>query len=609
MTSDTESDFTKFNKQYTEALSGKSYMITHLYELGMSIINTRDEFVIREGVLTKLLVLFPSNAQLLYYMGYIHLTKSTTKALMWFRQCLDRQPGHVDCLLDYLKILFDNDMFDAIEKYNEKNNGILYKINDNRVRLILAAHEGKRRNFEKSIQQYLKIIASGETDPTTLFMCYSNTGITYNDIDNRVDSVGYLQTAISMIKTHNINNVSVCKNAFSNLFISSDYEYLSPSAMAAQHKAYNEFVPKSKNFTFPSKPKNGEKIRVGYVSGDFDTHVVSQFIVPILLNHTDAFEVHCFSNMAFANPHFADSVGNRAISHHVQALSDVELATYINKLDIHILIDLSGHTAKNRLEMFAHNPAPVQMTYLGFPNSTGLDSIHYRITDAIADHPESNQRFSEKLIRMPRCFLLFADLYQLKVPTKVTDPKRVVLGAINRESKNSVYVLRAWRGILAACPNASILIKLSGRDNEESRTKYYMETLGITRDRLIAVGVLPTEAEFIKIYSKIDILLDTFPYSGTTTSCKSLFYSVPIVTKYHKDYHVNNVTSSLLIGSGFPDLVAYSDEEYVTKTIDLIRDPDRISRYKKEIKPRFSELMEPGAFMKSYEALLKSTLI
>lgn len=609
MTPDTkESDFTKFNKQYTKALSGKPHNLIDLYEFGISIIKTRDEFVVREGVLTKLLVLFPSNVQLLYYMGHIHLTKNTTKALLWFRQCLDRQPGNVECLLDYLKILFDNDMFDAIAQYNENNNGILYKINDNRIRLILAAHEGKRRNFEQSIQQYLKIIASGETDPTTLFMCYSNTGITYNDIDNRVDSVGYLQTAISMIKTHNINNVPVCKNAFSNLFISSDYEYLSPSAMAAQHKAYNEFVPKSKNFIFPPKPKPNEKIRIGYVSGDFDTHVVSQFIVPILLNHTSAFEVHCFSNMAFANPHFADSVGDRAISHHVQPLSDVELATYINKLDIHILIDLSGHTAKNRLEMFARNPAPVQMTYLGFPNSTGLDSIHYRITDAIADHTESNQLFSEKLIKMPRCFLLFADLYKLEVPIKPVQPGKIVLGAINRESKNSAYVISAWRKILAACPETSILIKLSGRDNEESRTKYYMDTLGITRDRLITVGVLPTEAEFIKIYSKIDILLDTFPYSGTTTSCKSLFYSVPIVTKYHKDYHVNNVTASLLIGSGCPELVAYSDEEYVTKTIELIRDPDRISRYKKEIKPRFSELMEPGAFMETYEALLRSTL-
>ena len=599
-----ESDFTKFNKQYPDALAGKPYKHIDLYELGIRIIQTRDAFAVQEGVLSKLLILFPKDANLMYYMGYIHIPKSTTKALLWFRQCLDRQPGHVECLLDYLKILFDNDMFEAIAQYNENNNGILYKINDNRIRLILAAHEGKRRNFENSIQQYLKIIDSGETDETTLFMCYSNTGITYNDIDNRVDSVGYLQTAISMISKYNMNNIPVCKNAFSNLFISSDYEYLSPDAMTAQHKAYNDFVPKSNGFKHPPRSGPNQKVHIGYVSGDFDTHVVSQFIIPILLNHTDAFQVHCFSNMAFANPHFANSVGDRVISHHVQALSDLELATYINKLGIHILIDLSGHTAKNRLEMFAHNPAPVQMTYLGFPNSTGLDSIHYRITDAIADHPDSNQRYSEKLVRMPRCFLLFADIYKMSVTPKPTDPARIVLGALNRESKNSAYVLSAWRSILAQCPNAVILIKLSGRDNEETRTKYYMETLEIPRDRLITVGVLATEAEFVQIYSKIDILLDTFPYSGTTTSCKSLFYSVPIVTKYHKDYHVNNVTASLLTGTGFPELVAYSDEEYVTKTVELIGEPDRISRYKKEIKPRFSQLMEPGAFMKEYETLL-----
>lgn len=612
MISEQESDFTKFNKQYTDALAGKPYKQLDLYEFGIAIVRKRDAFAVQDDVLTKLLVLFPSDTQLLYYMGYIHLTKSTTKALLWFRQCLVRQPGHIECLLDYLKILFDNDMFDAIAQYNEKNNGILYKINDNRIRLILAAHEGKRRNFESSIQQYLKIIESGETDTTTLFMCYSNTGITYNDIDNRVDSVGYLQTAISMIKTHNINNIPVCKNAFSNLFISSDYEYLTPDTMAAQHKAYNDFVPKSNGFRHPSMSGSvsgsSEKIRVGYVSGDFDTHVVSQFIIPILLNHTSAFEVHCFSNMAFANPIFTETVGNRPTVHLVQTMSDMELATYINKLGIHILIDLSGHTAKNRLEMFARNPAPVQMTYLGFPNSTGLDSIHYRITDAIADHPESKQRFSEKLIRMPRCFLLFSDIYKIAVVPKPVQHGRIVLGALNRESKNSVYVISAWRRILAACPSAVILIKLSGRDNEVTRTKYYMDVLGISKDRLITVGVLASEAEFVQLYSKIDILLDTFPYSGTTTSCKSLFYSVPIVTKYHKDYHVNNVTASLLTGTGCPELVAYSDKEYVTKTVQLIGDPDRISRYKKEIKAGFSELMEPGAFMESYEALLKSTL-
>jgi predicted O-linked N-acetylglucosamine transferase (SPINDLY family) len=288
-------------------------------------------------------------------------------------------------------------------------------------------------------------------------------------------------------------------------------------------------------------------------------------------------------------------------------MSDAEAAAYIHGLGIDILIDLSGHTAKNRLEVFALNPAPVQMTYLGFPNTTGLKSIHYRITDSIADHPESKQRYSEKLIRMPKCFLLFDDLYKIPVVPKKTDATRIVLGALNRESKNSTYVMAVWRRIMRECPETAILVKLSGRDTTVERTTYYAKVLDISPDRLITVGVLDTEHEFAQLYSQIDILMDTFPYSGTTTSCKSMFYSVPIITKYHQDYHVNNVTASLLINSGFPELVAYSDDEYVTNTIKLIRDPDRIERYKKEIKPKFAELMEPRAFMQSYEELLRET--
>ena len=592
------SDFNTFNKQYFIAVSGKTYDKLALKEMGLSIVKARDEYAIRNDVLTKLLILFPSDDMLLYYMGYINLNKSTTKSMLWFRQCLDRNPKHVDCLLDYLKILFDNDMFDAIQAYNND------VITDNRLRLVLAAFEGKRRNFEKSIEQYLKIIDSGETDPTVLFMCYSNTGITYNDIDNRTCAVKFLQKAISMIDDNRISEIPICKNAFSNLFISSDYEYLSPEDMERQHKAFDKFVPKSRNFPLVHRDK-ARKIRVGYVSGDFDTHVVSQFILPILLNHTDAFEVHCFLNMALADPKFTEKITNL---HLVQSMSNADLAAYIHKIGIDILIDLSGHTAKNRLEVFSMNPAPVQMTYLGFPNSTGLTSIHYRITDAIADHPKSKQRYSEKLIRMPRCFLLFSDVFRIDVTPKETDPNRIILGALNREAKNSHLVVSAWRRILYECPNAVLLIKLAGLYTTQDRSKYYMDLLGVPANRLIIIDVIDYEANFAKLYGQIDVLLDTFPYSGTTTSCKSLFYSVPIITKYHPNYHVNNVTSSLLINSGFPELVAYSDEEYIAKTVDLIRDPDRIRRYKKEIKPRFEELMEPKAFMKSYEAMLTKCL-
>jgi predicted O-linked N-acetylglucosamine transferase (SPINDLY family) len=575
---------------------------------------------------------------------------------MWFKFSLQQEPNYVECILDYLKILFDNDMFGAIEAYNKENNDILYKVNDNRVRLIVASYEGKMRKFKESIRQYLDIIDSGERDPVTLFICYSNAGITYNDIDRRVEAVQYLMKAIELVDSGIIKTVSICKNAFNNLFISSDYEYLDNEILFRQYEAYDRFVPTKNEFkhnkdkqilenidintivTVPSQLpkftvagvlqgaaapvlpqvttpthssgglKGGCRPLIGYVSGDFSTHVVSQFIIPILANHSEEFEVHCFYNMDFEDPHFAQRVGPCVKIHLIQVMSDAEAAAYIHGLGIDILIDLSGHTGKNRLEVFALNPAPVQMTYLGFPNTTGLKSIHYRITDQIADHPESKQRYSEKLVYMPKCFLLFDDLYKIPVVPKKTDATRIVLGALNRESKNSAYVMAAWRRIMRECPETAILVKLSGRDTADERTAYYANVLDISTDRLITVGVLDTEAEFAQLYSKIDILMDTFPYSGTTTSCKSLFYSVPIITKYHQDYHVNNVTASLLINTGFPELVAYSDNEYVTNAIKLIRDPDQIERYKKEIKPKFAELMEPRAFMKSYEDLLRNII-
>lgn len=644
-----------FNNLYKLALSGESKdrdkNKDQFYKIGKSLVETYDTYRIRETFLSKLLVIFPNDHMLMYYMGSINLGVSNSKAMMWFKFSLQQEPNYVECILDYLKILFDNDMFGAIAEFNNANGNILYKINDNRIRLIVASYDGKMRKYEQSIRQYLDIIESGERDPVTLFLCYSNAGITYNDIDRRVEAVKYLMQAIAFVDSGIITKVSICKNAFNNLFISSDYEYLDNEMLFRQYEAYDRFVQTKNEFTFNKRnrtnqhpqvialtlppqvtapinrpnqppqvtaPSNRPKTTVagvlqgaaapciiGYVSGDFSTHVVSQFIIPILVNHSEDFEVHCFYNMDFEDPHFAERVGPRVKIHLIQVMSDAEAAAYIHRLGIDILIDLSGHTGKNRLEVFALNPAPVQMTYLGFPNTTGLKSIHYRITDQIADHPESKQRYSEKLVHMPKCFLLFDDLYKIPVVPKKTDARRIVLGALNRESKNSDYVLKAWRRIMHECPETVILVKMSGRDVIYGRTAHYANVLGISADRLITVGVLDTELEFAQLYSQIDILMDTFPYSGTTTSCKSLFYSVPIITKYHQDYHVNNVTASLLINTGFPELVAYSDDEYVYNAIKLIRDHDRIERYKKEIKPKFAELMEPQAFMKSYEDLLR----
>jgi predicted O-linked N-acetylglucosamine transferase (SPINDLY family) len=181
----------------------------------------------------------------------------------------------------------------------------------------------------------------------------------------------------------------------------------------------------------------------------------------------------------------------------------------------------------------------------------------------------------------------------------------IILGALNKENKNSDYVLDTWKTILKNNSKLKILIKLSTLDNEVDRTEYYCKKLDVEKDRLIIVNKC-SEEEYVNLFTKVDILLDTFPYSGTTTSCNALYNSVPIITMYNKDYHVHNVTASVLINSGFPELVSYNNEEYIQKVLDLCSDVDRIHNYKKTIHAKFMELMDTSKFMKEYEKIIKN---
>ena len=356
-------------------------------------------------------------------------------------------------------------------------------------------------------------------------------------------------------------------------------------------------------FSFKDRKKKS-KIRIGYVSSDFISHSVSNFILPILRNHNrDQFEIYLFANSETVGDDYSKLP---VIINKIFSMQDKDVAAIINKLNIDILFDLNGHTVKNRLGIFSYRPAPVQMTYLGYPNTTGLTAMQYRITDSIADSPLSKQRYSEELIRLPKCFLLYDPIHKFVVNPRKTQ-SRIILGAINKENKSNTELLNVWKTILEKCQNASILLKLESYDNKEERTSFYLKHLGVTKDRVIVLNKL-SDKEYEKVFSMFDIMLDPFPYSGTTTTCNSLYNSIPVVTLYHPDYHVNNVSSSLLINSGFPELVANTKEEYIDITVNLVNNPDRINEYKKTIREGFLRLMEPKQFMNSYESELKRSL-
>jgi predicted O-linked N-acetylglucosamine transferase (SPINDLY family) len=299
-----------------------------------------------------------------------------------------------------------------------------------------------------------------------------------------------------------------------------------------------------------------------------------------------------------------DLIDSKIICRHIFDLSDQEVADIINNYEIDILFELNGYTEHSRMGIFSLNPAPIQISYLGYPNTTGLHGIQYRITDNIVDNEESLQKYSEILMKIPKCFLLYQSVNQDKpiIPRKTKET--IILGSLNNEIKNSKELLETWKKILEMCPNTKLLIKLMSYDDLIERQKYYMSKLNVTKDRLLLITKLDNTG-YNKLFSMVDIVLDTFPYSGTTTTCNSLYNSIPVVTLYNKDYHAHNVSSSILKNAGLDELIAYNNSDYIDLVKKLVANPSKIDEYKETIGKRFIESMNTNEFMKSYENILK----
>jgi predicted O-linked N-acetylglucosamine transferase (SPINDLY family) len=364
-------------------------------------------------------------------------------------------------------------------------------------------------------------------------------------------------------------------------------------------------VDASKRFNPKIGRNRAGKIRIGYVSSDFNLHVVSHFILPILRNHDlNRFELYLYINLEEIHEYYRNIPAFKRI---ILNADDYVVAELIQKDAIDILIDLNGNTLNNRLGVFAYNPAPIQMTYLGHPSSTFMKSIQYKIVDSITNPLDSIQYHTEELVRMKGCFLLYEHNIQYSPPIthRLSNRREIVFGSFNKESKNSEYILEIWGRILREVENSKIKIKLDSFDNAEARLAYYAEKMNVSPDRIIILTKLHDKA-YMELFVDVDILLDTSPYSGTTTTCHSLYNSLPIITLYNKDYHCHNVSASLLIHTGLERMVAKSPDEYVEIAKYMVANIDWFNEYKKGIRDKFLALMNPRRFMSEYEAMLGS---
>jgi predicted O-linked N-acetylglucosamine transferase (SPINDLY family) len=388
----------------------------------------------------------------------------------------------------------------------------------------------------------------------------------------------------------------------------------SPAVLYEAHRAWGEVhgrpLPQADSY---ANERNGERrLRVGYVSPDFRQHSVAYFLEPLLRSHDrNAIEVFCYAEVNWPD---ATTKRFQGLADHwvtTVGMSDEALVERIRRDRIDILVDLAGHTAKNRLPVFANKPAPVQVTWLGYPSTTGLAAIDYRLVDTVTDPEAEGGAFScETLVRLPAGFLCYGPPQDAPAPAARPHLSidTLTFGSFNNASKLSASTIEAWARLLVRLPAARLLLKGKPFACAVTRASFLERLLrsGVAKDRVELLGWLPDESH-LALYDRIDIALDPFPYNGTTTTCEALWMGVPVVT-LRGDRHAGRVGASLLTQIGLTDLIADSVEAYVETAAALADDPARLAELGQSLRPRMaaSPLCDATAFARKIEAAYRT---
>jgi len=348
-----------------------------------------------------------------------------------------------------------------------------------------------------------------------------------------------------------------------------------------------------------------KRLRVGYVSADFCTHVVASFFEPILASHDPSqFEIFGYYNSAQRDSHTDWIAAHMEHFMVCNTLSDDALAERIRADGIDILVDLSGHTANNRLRVFARKPAPVQVTWIGYPGSSGLTAMDYRITDAWQDPPGQTECYhSETLVRLPGGALTFQPESNLPevnaLPALSTG--ELVFASLNNLSKVNPAVVNLWVRILHALPLSRLMLGNVNDSRIQQHLLGMFEQAGIGPERLMLQPKLPM-ADYLALHHQIDIALDPFPYNGGATTMHSLAMGVPVIT-LPGQHAVSRFTAAALARVGLPEFITHTDDEYLQCTLKFAQDLPALNHIRQSLRERIiGAAWEPANITRHLEA-------
>lgn len=359
-------------------------------------------------------------------------------------------------------------------------------------------------------------------------------------------------------------------------------------------------------------PSDGDKIRIGILSNDLRRHAVAYFLIPLIANiDRNYFEVHLFSltsvvdNVTQKIQQYAESFQD------VSKLSEAEVVRRIREVRCDVMVDLGGYTGASPLQYMVHRLAPKQLTWLGYPGTTGMKEIEYRVTDWTADPAGYEHNYSEKLLRAP----IFSAFHPIVTsPLSIYEPKYrvqptpalangyITFGSCNHIAKLGPKTMRLWSAVLSRCPNSRLLVEAMGCERESVREmlRERMERHGIDTSR---VDMIAREGvnQYVT-YHRIDIALDTAPVTGGTTTCDAIWMGVPVVSFAGDTFH-QRVSAPFLHAAGLDELICETEERYVEVACALASDIGQLNEIRQSLRPRAeqSEMFDAPRFAAWFE--------
>ena len=380
-------------------------------------------------------------------------------------------------------------------------------------------------------------------------------------------------------------------NALAAIYVDPDGEFAAQSARRCVQLELGD-APLPAPVPHGNAPDPARRLRIGYLSADFKQHAVANFALPLVEAHDRAgFEIHGYGDMPSTDDvtaRFARAFDRWTPIHGV---GEDEVAGRIRADGIDILVDLMGLSAHCRPGIYMRRPAPVQITYLGYPGTTALDCFDARLCDALTDPPGTTETlFTEPLLRLPRLFLAYRPIQPAPDPAArppVIRNGHVTFGCFNNPTKLTDAMIGTWRKVLDAVPGSRLILRhgFNGKPSIAADLRRMFDRAGFSAARVEIAGPVGSPRDFLACYDEIDIALDCFPYGGTTTTCEALWMGVPVVTRAGRP-HASRVGLSILDAVGLRDLATGSEGAYVAACSRLAADHARLVDLRQGLRAR-----------------------